>query len=82
MHYDYIHTHTVLCQIYGRKQFTLFAPEDTPYLYATANQSAVKNPDDVDLERFPLFLSGDAATSLRAGTGRSRLFAEWLVALD
>lgn len=55
MHYDYIHTHTVLCQIHGRKQFTLFAPEDTPYLYATANQSAIKNPEDVDLDRFPLY---------------------------
>ncbi len=55
MHYDYIHTHTFLCQIFGRKQFTLFAPEDTPYLYATANQSAVKNPEQVDLERYPLF---------------------------
>jgi hypothetical protein len=55
LHFDYIHTHTVLCQVFGRKEFTLFAPEDTPWLYATDNQSAITNVDEVDLERYPLF---------------------------
>jgi histone arginine demethylase JMJD6 len=55
LHYDYVHTHTVLCQVFGRKEFTLFAPEDTPCLYADGNQSALKRVDEVDLERFPLF---------------------------
>jgi hypothetical protein len=29
LHYDYVHSHTVLCQVFGRKEFTLFAPRDT-----------------------------------------------------
>jgi histone arginine demethylase JMJD6 len=55
LHYDYVHTHTVLCQVFGRKEFTLFAPEDTPWLYVDENQSAIRNVDDVDLECYPLF---------------------------
>lgn len=55
IHYDYIHAHTVLCQIHGRKEFTLFPPEDAPWLYASGNQAAIKDLDAVDLERFPLF---------------------------
>jgi histone arginine demethylase JMJD6 len=55
LHCDYVHTHTVLCQLFGRKEFTLFAPEDTPWLYADGNQSALKRVDEVDLQRYPLF---------------------------
>jgi hypothetical protein len=55
IHYDFIHAHTVLCQIYGRKAFTVFAPEDAPYLYASGVQAAIKDLDAVDRERFPLF---------------------------
>jgi hypothetical protein len=55
LHCDYVHTHTVLCQVFGRKEFTLFAPSDTPWLYADGNQSALKNVDEVDLEKYPLF---------------------------
>jgi hypothetical protein len=55
IHYDYIHAHTVLCQVYGRKEFTLFPPEDAPWLYADGAQAAFKDLDTVDRERFPLF---------------------------
>jgi hypothetical protein len=62
LHYDYIHTHTVLCQIFGRKEFTLFAPSDSPWLYAFGNQSAIRNVDEVDFEAYPLF---EQATPIR-----------------
>lgn len=62
IHYDYIHVHNVLCQIYGRKEFTIFPPDDADHLYACVEKAAfsnpnaaIKNPDDVDLARFPLF---------------------------
>src|SRR5262249_21174068 len=35
LHFDPTACPVLLCQIYGQKEFTLFAPEDTPYLYAT-----------------------------------------------
>jgi histone arginine demethylase JMJD6 len=62
VHFDYVHSHTVLCQVYGRKEFTLFAPEDSPWLYATGGMSAITNVDAVDLERYPLYTR---ATPLR-----------------
>ncbi|WP_198017213.1 cupin-like domain-containing protein [Methylocapsa acidiphila] len=61
IHYDYIHAHTVLCQIYGRKAFTVFPPEDAPWLYAKGPMAAIKDLDSVDRERFPLF---DRATPI------------------
>ncbi len=57
LHYDYVNSHTVLCQIFGRKEFTLFSPADTPWLYADGHTSALKSidRDEVDLERYPLY---------------------------
>ena len=57
LHYDYVNSHTVLCQIFGRKEFTLFSPTDTPWLYATGHTSALTSidRDEVDLEQYPLY---------------------------
>jgi len=57
LHYDTWHTHAFIAQIYGTKEFTAYAPDQTPYLYVKQerrNQSLVdiENPD---YERFPLF---------------------------
>ena len=54
LHFDTWYIHTFLSQIYGVKRYTLFAPDQTPFLYARGNQSRVdlENPD---LEKFPLF---------------------------
>jgi histone arginine demethylase JMJD6 len=54
LHFDTWHIHTFLSQIYGVKKYTLFAPDQTPFLYARGNQSRVdlENPD---LEKYPLF---------------------------
>lgn len=54
LHYDTWHIHTFLSQIYGVKRYTLFAPDQAPFLYPRGNQSQV-DLESVDLEKFPLF---------------------------
>jgi histone arginine demethylase JMJD6 len=55
LHYDPTACPVLLCQIYGRKQFTVYSPEDTPYLYAEGRHSHVPDMETPDLERYPLF---------------------------
>jgi len=58
LHYDGAGTHAFLMQVYGRKQFTVYPPEQEPYLYPSPekqNSSMVNSVDTPDLERFPLF---------------------------
>jgi cupin-like protein len=58
LHYDAFHVHAFITQLYGSKEFTLFAPWETPYLYSIAGMAHISSIDDVDspdLDRFPLF---------------------------
>jgi len=58
LHYDGIGTHVFLMQIYGRKRFVLFPPDQSPFLYRHETQphvSRVKDLDHPDLSKFPLF---------------------------
>jgi len=57
LHFDYAHTHAFLNQIYGEKAVTLFAPDQTPYLYCGEKNgvSTVNDVEEPDLDRFPLF---------------------------
>jgi hypothetical protein len=58
MHYDSDNAHAMITEIYGDKEFVLFAPEDTPYVYPHENSPGTSQIDDldhVDLERFPDF---------------------------
>jgi hypothetical protein len=58
LHYDGFHTHAFSNQIYGRKEFVLYTPQQTPYLYPkakTPNVSMMSVLNRVDNE-FPLFL--------------------------
>ena len=56
LHHDPTALPVMLFQIYGQKEWVLFSPEDTPYLYANGTRlSEVPNPDSPDLGRFPLF---------------------------
>jgi hypothetical protein len=58
MHYDSDNAHAVITEIYGDKEFVLFAPEDTEYVYPHPNSPSTSQIDDldhVDLERFPEF---------------------------
>ncbi|SFN18822.1 cupin-like domain-containing protein [Variovorax sp. OV329] len=68
MHYDGENSHAFITQIYGEKEFVVFAPADGAYLYPGefANQSEVDNPIQQDRERFPLL---EKATPYRAMLG-------------
>lgn len=59
LHYDFRHTHAFLMQLYGTKEYLVFAPDQESYLYPRsgneANKSSIPDIENVDLERFPLF---------------------------
>jgi len=58
MHFDSDNAHAVITEIYGDKEFVLFAPEDSPYVYPHHNSPGTSQIDDldhVDLTRFPDF---------------------------
>jgi histone arginine demethylase JMJD6 len=65
VHYDGAGTHAFLMQVYGRKQFILYSPEQEPFLYPSPekkNLSLINSVDKPDLERFPLFTKAVATT--------------------
>jgi histone arginine demethylase JMJD6 len=58
LHFDTWHTHAFICQLYGTKEFTAYAPDQAPYLYVSPNrynQSLVSDLENPDYEKFPLF---------------------------
>jgi cupin-like protein len=58
MHWDGLHTHAFLMQIYGDKEYIVFAPDQTEYMYpdgAGSNRSQIKDLLNYDREQFPLF---------------------------
>ena len=58
VHYDYIHTHAFLMQLFGQKQYFVYAPDQTAFMYAApgdANRSLINNVEHPDLEKYPLF---------------------------
>ena len=55
LHYDFLETHAYLAQIVGRKRCVLFSPEDSAAIYDGA-----VDPDEPDMEKFPLFRSAAA----------------------
>ena len=50
LHQDFWHTHAYLAQIQGRKQCTLFSPQDSEFLYG-----GEVDPEQPDLARFERF---------------------------
>ena len=62
LHYDYAHCHVALCLLSGRKQFTVFAPDQTQYLYAQGMLSQIKDIENPDIDRFPLFAQARSIT--------------------
>jgi hypothetical protein len=57
MHFDGDESHAAITEIFGDKEFILYAPEDSKYLYPSKkrdNHSDVDDPVEMDLERFPL----------------------------
>lgn len=57
MHFDDENAHATITEIYGPKEFIVYSPKDTPYMYVDperGNISLVDDPKNQDLERFPL----------------------------
>ena len=58
LHYDGAAAHAFLMQIYGRKQFIVFSPDQEKFLYPSPekqNFSLINSIDNPDLVKFPLF---------------------------
>jgi histone arginine demethylase JMJD6 len=58
LHYDGAGTHAFLMQIYGRKKFIIYPPDQEPFLYPSpsrVNFSLINDVERPDLVRFPLF---------------------------
>lgn len=58
LHFDTENVHATVTEVYGVKDFVMFSPESTAFLYADPdhpNQSRIPNPLAVDLDRFPDF---------------------------
>lgn len=62
LHYDVLASHAYLFQIYGRKKFIVFSPDQTPYLYLKPRNYSQVNVENPDLEKFPLFKQARATT--------------------
>jgi histone arginine demethylase JMJD6 len=71
LHYDELCTHAFLMQIYGRKQYFVYPPDQTPFMYPIPddpNRSQLNDVESPDLERFPLFARARGLTfTLDAG---------------
>ncbi|MDA1017767.1 MAG: cupin-like domain-containing protein [Planctomycetota bacterium] len=58
LHVDYWGMDGFISQMYGEKEFTLFSPEDTPFLYQPDDDplsTRITDLDHVDLTEFPLY---------------------------
>jgi histone arginine demethylase JMJD6 len=58
LHYDGAANHAFLMQIYGRKEYILYPPEQEQFLYPArhkVNHSLINSLEKPDLKRFPLF---------------------------
>jgi hypothetical protein len=58
LHYDDLWTQTFITQVHGRKEWVLYEPDQTPYMYPSNNAeniSQIPMEKDVDLQEFPLF---------------------------
>jgi hypothetical protein len=71
LHFDAYHQHAFITQVVGGKNFVMFDPNDTPYLYPFGGESLKTNLADVrtvDLDKFPLFAKATPITfRLHAG---------------
>jgi len=52
-HYDTMDN--ILMNICGRKQVICYSPFDSDYLYLSGDKSVVTNPDEYDVDEFPLY---------------------------
>ena len=62
LHYDVYHMNACVTQIVGDKEFMLFPPDQSRYLYIDSdrsNFSNIPNAFSVDLEQYPLFAEAE-----------------------
>jgi hypothetical protein len=62
LHYDGAGTHAFLMQVYGRKKFIIYPPNQEKFLYPSPekeNLSLLNSIDNPDLEKFPLFAQAE-----------------------
>lgn len=59
LHYDGLHTHAFVMEVYGRKEFWCYSPDQAELMYPhdppKQNRSTVNDVERPDLDRFPLF---------------------------
>lgn len=57
LHVDALFLHTQITQIYGSKDFILYPPDQTPFMYPREDNPKIShvNPMKPDFERYPLF---------------------------
>jgi histone arginine demethylase JMJD6 len=58
LHYDYLHMHAWIAQMYGDKEFTLYDAGQEPLLYIDPRKpwlSAIEHSESPDEQQFPLF---------------------------
>lgn len=72
LHYDNLHTHAFLMQLFGTKEYVFYSPDQSDFLYpqqgTERNKSAVNDIANPDLKRFPLFVHATPSRCvLRAG---------------
>ena len=70
LHYDNLHTHAFLMQLYGEKEYLAFPPDQAAFLYprdgTERNRSRIGDILDPDLDAFPL---ADRAEGVRFRLG-------------
>lgn len=63
VHYDNFHSHAFLMQLYGTKEYLVFPPDQSRFLYPgtglKANNSGIPDIENVDLSRFPLYAQAE-----------------------
>lgn len=56
LHWDFSYLHVYISQVRGPKNFMIFSPEDTPYLYPNPDypaDSMIKDINDFDVDAYP-----------------------------
>ncbi len=75
LHRDPFNSNAVLCQFYGKKDMTLYAPDQAKYVMNGTEYINIINPD---LEKFPDFLQAEPYAKLTLSPGEMILFpAGW-----
>jgi hypothetical protein len=74
LHFDNYHGYAFVCQVCGEKEFIMYSPDQSNYLYPKksakniANSSSIPDIENPDFEKFPLFKKAQPVQCvLRAG---------------